>query len=276
MHSITKGAAGMAKLQKADSNILTVPFCQIHPVGLSLPDNLDCDQWLEVGLALGRVRGVLMWAIGDWWAFGEHRYGERTAVVQSEEWEGPAFGTCVNAATVCRRFKTPSRDGVVSFRFHQAIAPIEDEQWRLEALAWAVNKKPTILALQQHVKEVKAHLAMGWTLDQSERKKLAEEGFCVVANLHDKTDTALVAWADANDRFVRIDRSTEWGNPFEIPADGEREEVVTKFARYYLPHKTGLLKKIPELRGKVLGCWCHPEECHGHVIAEMANGEEHQ
>jgi hypothetical protein len=262
--------------KRADSNILTVPFCQIHPVGLSLPDNLDADQWLEVGLALGRVKGVLMWAVGDWWAFGEHRYGERAAAVKSEDWEGPAFGTCANAAWVCQRFETSLRSEVVSFGAHKEIAPIEDEQWRLDTLAWAANQKPTILALRQHVKEVKAHLAQGWTVDQSERKKLAEEGHCVVANLHDQTDTALVAWAEATDRFVRIDRATEWGNPFEIPADGAREEVVGKFAQYYLPHKNGLLKKIPELRGKVLGCWCHPEDCHGHVIAKMANEEDRQ
>jgi hypothetical protein len=80
-------------------------------------------QWLDVGMALGRMKGVMMWAVGDWWAFGEHRYGDRTAIVDSEEWEGPAFGTCRNAATVCRCFETSSRDEVVSFRMHQAIAP---------------------------------------------------------------------------------------------------------------------------------------------------------
>jgi hypothetical protein len=59
-----------------------------------------------------------MWAIGDWWAFGEHRYGERAAIVKSEEWEGPAFQTCMNAAWVCRRFETSSREEVLSYRTH--------------------------------------------------------------------------------------------------------------------------------------------------------------
>jgi len=26
-----------------------------------------------------------------------------------------------------------------------------------------------------------------------------------------------------------------------------------------------------ELKGKVLGCWCHPKECHGDVLARIAN-----
>jgi hypothetical protein len=109
--------------------------------------------------------------------------------------------------------------------------------------------------------------------DEAERIADAEAGRCVVANMHDGTDVALLMWAQANDRFVRIDRRTEWGNPFEMPDDGERQDVVGKFSRFYFPYKDGLLARIPTLRGKVLGCWCHPEECHGHIIAEIVNAE---
>jgi hypothetical protein len=89
--------------------------------------------------------------------------------------------------------------------------------------------------------------------------------------MHDGCDVALLMWAQSNDRFVRIDRRTEWGNPFEMPDDGDRAEVVGKFSKFYLPYKVGLLARIPTLRGKVLGCWCHPAECHGHIIAEIVN-----
>ncbi len=107
--------------------------------------------------------------------------------------------------------------------------------------------------------------------DELARRADAENGRCVVANMHDGCDVALLMWAQSNDRFVRIDRKTEWGNPFEIPDDGERAEVVGKFSKFYLPYKDGLLARMPALRGKVLGCWCHPEECHGHIIAEIVN-----
>ena len=30
-------------------------------------------------------------------------------------------------------------------------------------------------------------------------------------------------------------------------------------------------KRILALKGKVLACFCHPESCHGHVIAEYLN-----
>lgn len=112
-----------------------------------------------------------------------------------------------------------------------------------------------------------------WTPEQEDRRASAEDGACVVADMHAGADGALVQWAKATDRFVRIDRKTEWGNPFEMPEDGERAEVVGKYSKFYLPYKDGLLARIPTLRGKVLGCWCHPAECHGHIIAEIVNRE---
>ncbi|MBV8614194.1 MAG: DUF4326 domain-containing protein [Acetobacteraceae bacterium] len=116
----------------------------------------------------------------------------------------------------------------------------------------------------------------GWTVDQLDRKARAEAGECVVANMHKGADAALIAWAKAEGRFVLIDRKSPWGNPFEMPDDGDRPTVVAKYANFYLPHKPGLLSRLPTLRGKVLGCWCHPEQCHGHVIAARVNDLERQ
>ena len=31
------------------------------------------------------------------------------------------------------------------------------------------------------------------------------------------------------------------------------------------------MAQLPELKGKVLGCWCAPEGCHGDVLAELAD-----
>jgi hypothetical protein len=114
-----------------------------------------------------------------------------------------------------------------------------------------------------------------WTDDQLERKKRAEHGECVVANMREidgqRRDEALLQWAEADDRFVRIDRQTRWGNRFEMPEDGERAEVIGKFEKFYLPHKDGLLADISNLVGKVLVCWCYLEQCHGDVIATVVN-----
>lgn len=32
-----------------------------------------------------------------------------------------------------------------------------------------------------------------------------------------------------------------------------------------------LLAALPELKGKVLGCFCKPKACHGDVLADLVN-----
>ena len=77
---------------------------------------------------------------------------------------------------------------------------------------------------------------------------------------------------------VYIGRGSIWGNPFthlttETKAQfvvATREEAIAKY-REWLMCQPELLKQIPTLRSKVLGCWCRPKSCHGDVLAEMAN-----
>ena len=69
---------------------------------------------------------------------------------------------------------------------------------------------------------------------------------------------------------VFIGRHSIWGNPFVIGKDGNRDEVIQKY-REYLENDDFLLSRINELRGKKLGCYCSPLNCHGDVLAELAN-----
>jgi hypothetical protein len=71
---------------------------------------------------------------------------------------------------------------------------------------------------------------------------------------------------------VYCGRPSKWGNPFEIGKDGSRKEVIKKFEKW-LAHNEELLKDIHELKGKVLGCWCAPNECHCDILARIANDE---
>lgn len=93
-------------------------------VGLSLPDDLPFDDWCALGRQLGHYERSIMWAIGDWWAFGQHAYGERAAVVKAEGWEGPSFKTCANAASVGRQFQTSRRREVLSWSHHAEVAKL--------------------------------------------------------------------------------------------------------------------------------------------------------
>lgn len=111
-----------------------------------------------------------------------------------------------------------------------------------------------------------------WTPDQAARRRIVEKGRSVVASMRkgdddQPVDRALLEWAEAEGRLVRIDRQSEWGNPFLLDQDGDREAVIENY-RWYLDRKPSLKAKLPELRGKVLSCWCHPEPCHGDILCE--------
>jgi uracil-DNA glycosylase len=67
---------------------------------------------------------------------------------------------------------------------------------------------------------------------------------------------------------VRIDRQSEWGNPFVIGKDGTRSEVIDKYADW-LPMQLKLVGKLQSLAGKRLGCYCYPQPCHGDVIVKL-------
>jgi hypothetical protein len=64
-----------------------------------------------------------------------------------------------------------------------------------------------------------------------------------------------------------------WHNPYSIKQCGSVEECVRKFETY-MRDRPGLLARLPELRGKVLGCWCKKkghELCHGDVLIKLLN-----
>ena len=109
-----------------------------------------------------------------------------------------------------------------------------------------------------------------WSAEESSLRDQMEAGRAVVASLRG-THARLIDWAERSRLHVRVDRRTVWGNPFETPADGDRLTVIRNYEDHYLPYKPSLHVIVEQLRGKVLGCWCAPEPCHGDVLARMAN-----
>lgn len=108
-----------------------------------------------------------------------------------------------------------------------------------------------------------------WTEDEQLIRKQLEADWTVVISLRPHHER-VARWAEQQDRFVKIDRRTDWGNPFEIPDDGDRGVVIAKYEQHYLPHKTALRGRLNELQGKALACWCAPEPCHGDVLKQWA------
>jgi hypothetical protein len=92
----------------------------------------------------------------------------------------------------------------------------------------------------------------------------------VVLNMN--TNFHAMKWAKDNNRFQQIDRWSDWGNPFLIGGDGNRDTVCESF-KVYFNLKLELNQKVKQLKGKALGCHCYPLRCHGEHLKQLADGK---
>lgn len=74
---------------------------------------------------------------------------------------------------------------------------------------------------------------------------------------------------------VYIGRPSKWGNRWshlerslaKYTCDS-REEAIAAYEEW-IRTQTELLDALPELAGKVLGCWCKPQACHGDALVRL-------
>lgn len=91
---------------------------------------------------------------------------------------------------------------------------------------------------------------------------------------------------EAYDVYIGRPRSGQpwkFGNPFVVGRDGQRGECCEKFRTWILTgdsqncvdatqiRRDWIVKNLESLRGKTLGCWCKPNNCHGDVYVELLN-----
>jgi Domain of unknown function (DUF4326) len=92
--------------------------------------------------------------------------------------------------------------------------------------------------------------------------------------IHCQRDRALIDRLGA--RYCYIGRPSRWGNPYSHQDDTLAQfKVATRALAIqaylgWLATQPALLQALPELHGKVLGCWCVPRPCHGEILARLA------
>lgn len=77
---------------------------------------------------------------------------------------------------------------------------------------------------------------------------------------------------------VYIGRPSKWGNRWThlrgiegTAKVASRAEAIRRFEEWILTQPELLEAAKTELRGKTLGCWCTPKDCHGAVLERIAN-----
>lgn len=81
-------------------------------------------------------------------------------------------------------------------------------------------------------------------------------------------NASVVNISDGTPCDVYIGRPSKYGNPFKSGTDGTRSQVIEMYRQYVLSNLE-LYNSILELDGKVLGCFCKPNACHGDVIVQL-------
>lgn len=91
------------------------------------------------------------------------------------------------------------------------------------------------------------------------------------------TDTKVVHIdaVDLTDKdVVYIGRPSLFGNPFTIGPHGTRQEVIEKYRKWVNSQDeqaVRIRKRLHNLIGKRLACYCAPNPCHGDVLKEMVD-----
>ena len=73
---------------------------------------------------------------------------------------------------------------------------------------------------------------------------------------------------------IYIGRGSKWGNPFKMVGrtKAERHRVIELYKVWFWKQED-LVNSLDELKGKVLGCYCKPAECHGDFLSELVNND---
>jgi hypothetical protein len=106
------------------------------------------------------------------------------------------------------------------------------------------------------------------SLDEQKMLNQIANGETVVINMN--THFHVLKYAKDKGIYKQIDRYSEFGNPFFLDSDGNREQVCDGYIEYF-KHKRSLHNKVNDLKGKVLGCHCAPLRCHGDYLKQLAD-----
>lgn len=160
------------------SKIATVKLPTATNLALDLPDNLTFEDWSQIGQELASRQRVLNWWIGDWWAAGQHRYGER-AEIAAQGIFGKEYQTLRNIASVARSIETSRRRDNLSWSHHVEVAALPPEEAD-KMLDKASEKNLSVRELRRDTMLKKVHLGINRPRDTSD-PDLEYDGFVDIA-----------------------------------------------------------------------------------------------
>lgn len=129
--------------------------------GLELPEGLPFEEWAQIGQKLYEVEQSIQWLIGDWWNYGDHRYGEMAAQALPE---GMAYSTFARYSQVAAEIPLSRRRESLSFSHHsEVVAPglnADDRERLLDAAAErSLSREEFRQVVRRYRQEIGQHVA---------------------------------------------------------------------------------------------------------------------
>ncbi|MFC7341954.1 DUF4326 domain-containing protein [Saccharopolyspora griseoalba] len=123
--------------------------------------------------------------------------------------------------------------------------------------------------------------ASRWSDDERELGEALLDGHTIVVNVRKNgPHKYLVPWLREEDLLTYVGHSgprhswpaSDFASPFVAEAKRDRQAMVRHYEEW-LDEQPELLARIRngELTGRALGCWCAPDPCHAHVLAQRAD-----
>lgn len=131
---------------------------------------------------------------------------------------------------------------------------------------------------EREIREVAAGTrpAPGNNIDLWRAKRVRPEPFC---KFEPRTTVVNISNRRPCDVYVgRAGKGQDgyFGNPFKLDESVSRASILMKYEHWFndrLDNDPEFKRRIHELKGKALGCFCAPKLCHGDIIADYLNNE---
>ena len=85
----------------------------------------------------------------------------------------------------------------------------------------------------------------------------------------------LAQWMENPDNVYIASPNFQLCNPYRVGVDGDRDQVIDRY-KWWVADRIAsspatYVPLLRSLKGKTLGCRCHPLPCHGDVLVDLIN-----
>lgn len=117
----------MTRVEASPVSLALTDQISLSGSSLTLPSGLTYDEWLGIGRKLMLADKAVQWAIGDWWVYGDHAYGERASAAIDPATGENRLTRYMDYGWVARSIETSRRREVLSWSSHKEVASLEPD-----------------------------------------------------------------------------------------------------------------------------------------------------